>query len=114
MYDTIEERLEEYGREILRRMEALKCEKARGMEVPAVQKREKAKSIQRRKQEPARRALFGMTGIDGTAIDGVGVETMEAVIRGRKLECVNGHRIAETRGTDGNRRETDRPTARRL
>src|ERR1035441_5003173 len=26
------------------------------------------------------RALFGMTGIDATAIDGVGVETMEAVI----------------------------------
>jgi transposase len=80
MYDSIEERLGEYEREILRRMEALKCEKAQGMEVPVVQKREKAKSIQRRKQEPARRALFGMTGIDGTAIDGVGVETMEAVI----------------------------------
>ena len=43
-----------------------------------MRKREKAKSIQRRKQEPARRALFGMTGIDATAIDGVGVETMEA------------------------------------
>ena len=80
MYDSIEERLGEYEREILRRMEALKCAKAEGMEVPPVQKREKAKSIQRRKQEPARRALFGMTGIDGTAIDGVGVETMEAVI----------------------------------
>src|ERR1019366_6188274 len=80
MYDSIEERLGEYEREILRRMEALKCAKAEGMEVPPVQKREKAKSIQRRQQEPARRALFGMTGIDGTAIDGVGVETMEAVI----------------------------------
>jgi hypothetical protein len=57
-------------------MEALKCAKAEGMEVPPVQKREKAKSIQRRQQEPARRALFGMTGIDATAIDGVGVETM--------------------------------------
>src|ERR1035441_795074 len=80
MYDSIEERLGEYEREILRRMEAMKCAKAEGMEVPPVQKREKAKSIQRRQQEPARRALFGMTGIDGTAIDGVGVETMEAVI----------------------------------
>jgi transposase len=80
MYDSIEERLGDHEREILRRMEALKCDQAQGKEVPAVRKREKAKSIQRRKQEPARRALFGMTGIDGTAIDGVGVETMEAVI----------------------------------
>ena len=80
MYDSIEERLKEHEAEILRRMEALQCEKAQGQEMPPVRKREKAKSIQRRKQEPARRALFGMTGIDGTAIDGVGVETMEAVI----------------------------------
>jgi transposase len=34
--------------------------------------------------------------------------------RGCKLNCVNGHRIEETRRTDGNRLETDRPTAGRL
>src|ERR1022692_2380540 len=55
-------------------------EKSEAMEVPVGRSRERAKRIQRRKQEPARRALFGMTGIDATAIDGVGVETMEAVI----------------------------------
>ena len=80
MFDSIEERLAEYEAEILRRMESLKSEKTQNLEVPAVRKREKAKSIRRRQQEPARRALFGMTGVDGTAIDGVGVETMEAVI----------------------------------
>jgi transposase len=80
MYDSIEERLKEHEEEIQRRMEALQCEKVQGQEVPPVRKPEKAQSIRRRKQEPARQALFGMTGIDGTAIDGVGVETMEAVI----------------------------------
>jgi len=80
MYDSIEERIQEHAAEILRRMKALQSEKVQGKEVPPVRKPEKAKSIRRRKQEPARQALFGMTGIDGTAIDGVGVETMEAVI----------------------------------
>ncbi len=34
--------------------------------------------------------------------------------RGYKLDCVNGHRIAQTRRTDGNRPETDRRTAGQL
>jgi hypothetical protein len=80
MYDSIEERIQEHAAEILRRMTALQSEKVQGQEVPRVRKPEKARSIRRRKQEPARQALFGMTGIDGTAIDGVGVETMEAVV----------------------------------
>jgi transposase len=80
MYDSIEERIGDYEKEILRQMEGLKCERAKDREVPPVRKRAKAKSIQRRQQEPARRALFGMTGVDATDIDGVGVEVMEAVV----------------------------------
>jgi len=33
---------------------------------------------------------------------------------GYRLECVNGHRMAQTRRTDGNRPEADRPTAGQL
>ena len=53
-------------------MKTLACEEGKEREAPAVKKPEKAKSIQRRKQEPLRQAMFGMTGIDATAIDGVG------------------------------------------
>ena len=80
MYDTLSERIQEHEAEILRRMKGLECEKARGMEVPEVQKPSKAQTLKRRGQEAARRALFGMTGIDVTAIDGVGIEALEAVV----------------------------------
>ena len=80
MYDWLSERIEEHETEILRRMKGLECEKARGMEVPPVRKPSKAKTLQRRGQEAARRALFGMTAIDLTAIDGVGIEALEAVV----------------------------------
>lgn len=88
MFDFIEAEIAIYENEILRRMNALRCQKAEEQAVPAVRKREKAKSIQRRNQEPMRRALFGMSGIDGTAIDGVGVETMQVVLSeyGPRLE----------------------------
>src|ERR1043166_1290069 len=59
---------------------ALECEKAREMEVPEAHKPSKAKTLKRRGQEAARRALFGMTAIDVTAIDGVGIEALEAVV----------------------------------
>lgn len=80
IFDFIEARWSACEQEMLRKMKTLECEKARQKGVPAVKKREKAKSIQRRQQEPLRQALFGMTGVDGTAIDGVGVDTMQAVI----------------------------------
>ena len=80
MYDTLSERIQDHEAEILRRMKGLECEKARGVEVPEVQKPSKAQTLKRRGQEAARRALFGMTAIDVTAIDGVGIEALEAVV----------------------------------
>lgn len=80
LFDFIESEIAVYEQEILRRMKSLQCEKAGQGLAPAVRKPEKAKSIRRRNQEPMRQALFGMTGVDGTAIDGVGVDTMQAVV----------------------------------
>jgi transposase len=88
MYDSIEEQLAEYEREIIRRMEQLRCEQAQGRSAPPPRTKEKAKSIKRRGQEPARQGLFAMSGGDLTAIDGVGVETVEVVLSeyGPRLE----------------------------
>jgi len=80
LFDFVESQIATFEAELLRRMKALECEKAKGSAAPEVRKREKAKSLKRRGQEPMRQALFGMTGIDVTAIDGVGVDTMQAVI----------------------------------
>ena len=80
MYDWLSGQIEEQEAEILRRMKELECEKARGMEVPEVHKRSKAQTLKRRGQEAARRALFGMTAMDLTAMDGVGIEVLEAVV----------------------------------
>ena len=40
----------------------------------------KARKIKSRGQEPIRQALFRMSGVDGTQIDALGVETMEVIL----------------------------------
>jgi len=117
MYDTLSERIQEHEAEILRRMKGLECEKARGMEVPEVQKPSKEQTLKRRGQEPARRALFGMTAIDVTAIDGVGIEVLEAVVSeyGPTLEKFPNEKafvshvrlgVAQCDGRQGDQKET--------
>jgi transposase len=80
MYDLIEERMADYRREIQRKMEQLHCGQADLHPLPAVKSKEKAKAIKRRGQEPMRGVLHGMTGVDLTTIDGIGVETAEAMV----------------------------------
>lgn len=80
MYDLIEERIADYQREIQRKMEQLHCGQADLHPLPAVKSKEKAKAIKRRGQEPMRGVLHGMTGVDLTTIDGIGVETAEAMV----------------------------------
>jgi|HubBroStandDraft_4_1064222.scaffolds.fasta_scaffold54419_2 transposase len=79
MYDTLANHIADYQREIQRRMEGLRCEKADRQPLPPVKNKEKAKAIKRRGQEPMRRVLHGMTGVDLTTIDGIGVETAEII-----------------------------------
>ncbi len=54
-------------------MEALRCARAHRQPLQPVKNNEKAKAIKRRGQEPMRRVLHGMTGVDLTTIDGIGV-----------------------------------------
>ncbi|HUD98031.1 MAG TPA: transposase [Bryobacteraceae bacterium] len=80
MYDTLSERIGDYQREIQRRAEQLRSEKADRQPLQPMKNKEKAKAIKRRGQEPMRRVLHGMTGVDLTSIDGIGVETAEVFL----------------------------------
>jgi transposase len=80
MYDLIEERIADYQREILSKMAGLRCEQADRNLIQPVQKKEKAKAIKKRGEEPMRQVLHGMTGVDLTTIDTIGVGTAEVVI----------------------------------
>jgi transposase len=80
MYDWIEERIADYQREIQRKLEALPCERADVKPLAPVKSKEKAKGIKKRGQEPMRNVLHGMTGVDLTTIDGIGVETAEVLV----------------------------------
>jgi len=79
MYDSINDRLEDYRREIEKKMEPLRCKQADENPLQPL-KKEKAKAIKRRKQEPLRRVLHGLAGVDLVEIDGVGVETAEVLL----------------------------------
>jgi hypothetical protein len=80
MHDAIQERIQEYNREILRKLAELQREDCQGPAVPEVHNPPKAKAIRKRGEEPLRQALYRATGVDLTAIDGLGVETVNVVI----------------------------------
>src|SRR5215468_7901117 len=60
MYEAIQERIQDYERAILEKLKAMEREECR-------------------QQEPLRQALYRASGADLTAIDGLGVETVQAV-----------------------------------
>ncbi|MCI0410043.1 MAG: IS110 family transposase [Acidobacteria bacterium] len=80
MYEGIEERIQEYEREILRRLAEMEREDCREQPAPKVNNPQKGKAIKKRGEEPLRQALYRATGVDLTAIDGLGVETVSMVI----------------------------------
>jgi len=79
MYDSLEQHIAEYQGEIMRKVRQLPGKAEEGS-APAVSNKEKAKAFKKRGQEPMRQVLYAMSGADLTAIDGVGVETMEIVL----------------------------------
>jgi transposase len=79
MYEAIQERIQDYDRAILEKLQNMEREECRGEEPPELKNKEKAKTILRRGQEPLRQALYRASGADLTAIDGIGVETVQAV-----------------------------------
>lgn len=79
MYDAIEERIGAYEKEILRKLAEMERPEQQGKNAPPLGNANKARSIRQRGQEAKRNALFRMNGVDGTQIDGVGVETLEVI-----------------------------------
>lgn len=80
MYDAIQERMAAYEKEILRKLEEMEQEEQRDQAAPELKNANKARKIKSRGQEPIRQALFRMSGVDGTQIDALGVETMEVIL----------------------------------
>jgi transposase len=80
MYEAIEQRIADYEREILRRLDEMQREEFRDQTPPPVKNPQKAKAIRKRGEEPMRGALYRLNGADLTAIDAIGVETIHVVI----------------------------------
>ena len=89
MYDSIQERISAYDQEILRKLAEMGEKTFRGGGAPPVKNPQKAKSIKKRGEEPMRQALYGMSGVDLTSIDAIGVETVQMVLSeyGPDLSC---------------------------
>jgi transposase len=80
MYDAIQERIADYEREILRKLAEMEREECRGQEPPKLNNPQKAKAIKKRGEESLRKALYRISGVDLTAIDAIGVETVQVVL----------------------------------
>lgn len=80
IYDTIQERIGEYEREILRKLAEMEREENQGQEAPKLSNPRKIKAIKRRGEEPMRQALYRISGVDLTMIDAIGVETVQVVL----------------------------------
>ena len=89
MYDSIQERIADYEKEIIRKLGEMEREECRGREVPKVKDARKGTAIRKRGEEPMRQALYRMSGVDLTGIDAIGVETMQIVLSeyGPDLSC---------------------------
>lgn len=80
MHDAITERIDAYEKEILRRLEDLERAEPKGTQAPMLKNGNKAKMIRQRGEEPMRQAFYRMSGVDLTAVDGVGVGVVEVVL----------------------------------
>jgi len=80
MYDEIQERIQECEQEILKYLEKMAKPDRKGQPVPPVKNPEKGKTMRKRGQEEMREALYRMSGVDLTDIDGIGVETIQVVL----------------------------------
>lgn len=80
MYDQFCAVIADYEAEILSYMATLQPEDVEKKSAPPPVSKNKAKNIAKRGQEPLRQALFGVSGIDLTTIDGISVETASVFI----------------------------------
>jgi transposase len=81
IYEFINARIEEVNRLIMPLLDSFRAKAQRlGVPAPEPVKAGKAANLRKRGQEPMRQALYGMSGVDLTRIDGVSVETAQAVL----------------------------------
>jgi len=80
MYDAIELQISDYDAEILRRLQQMQRDGLEGQSPPKLKNPNKAKAIRKRGEEPLREALYRMSGVDMTTVDGIGVETIQVVL----------------------------------
>ena len=80
MYDQANAVIEEYDSEILHYISTLQPADKADVPVPPHQSKTKAKNFAKRGQEPLRQALYRLSGIDLTSIDGIGVDTASILI----------------------------------
>jgi transposase len=80
MYDAIAERIDAYEKEILRRLGELERAECEDTQAPKLKNGNKAKMIRQRGEEGMRQAFYRMSGVDLTAVDGVGVGVVEVVL----------------------------------
>lgn len=80
MYDAITERIQEYEREILRQLARMAPANRRDDEAPSPPQLTKARALKKRGDDPLRHALYRMSGVDLTAIDALGVNTVSVVL----------------------------------
>lgn len=79
VYDALTDTLTAYDREILRQLEAMSRVDS-PEDPPPPPNRAKAKGIKARGEDPLRRALYRMSGVDLTTIDALGVATVSVVL----------------------------------
>lgn len=80
MHDAINARIQEYEREILRQLAQMTPDQRRDDQAPPPAQPTKARAIKARGEDPLRHALYRMSGVDLTAVDALGVETVSVVL----------------------------------
>lgn len=80
MYDAVQERIAAYEQHLLDEMEALQPEERREAEPPPHPNPRKEASLKAKGQQGDRTALWRMTGVDLTRIDGIGVGAARTIL----------------------------------
>jgi transposase len=80
MYDQLCTVVEEYDAEILAYIRSLQPSVDSDVSAPPPASKSKAKNINKRGQEPMRQALYQLSGLDLTAIDGIAVDTATVLL----------------------------------
>jgi transposase len=80
MYDQLCAVIAEYDSEILTYISTLQPVNTSDISAPPPASKSKAKNLVKRGQEPMRQALYGLSGVDMTTIDGIGVDTAAVLV----------------------------------